>query len=57
VQDVAEPAVDIPATTSAVAILDHVSDEAVRRHVAIHLVGAGSIMATCALPVRHRLGR
>jgi hypothetical protein len=45
------------ATTSAVAILDHVRDEAVRRHVGIHLVGAGPIMATCALPVRHRLGR
>ena len=45
------------ATTSAVAILDHARDEADRRHVGIHLVGAGPIMATCALPVRHRLGR
>jgi hypothetical protein len=45
------------ATTSAVAILDHARDEADRRHVGIHLVGAGPIMATCALPARHRLGR
>ena len=45
------------ATTSAVAILDHARDEAMRRHVGIHLVGAAPIMATCALPVRHRLGR
>ena len=45
------------ATASAVAILDHARAEADRRHVGIHLVGAGPIMATCALPVRHRLGR
>jgi hypothetical protein len=45
------------ATTSAVAILDHARDEAARRHVGIHLVGAGPIMAACALPVRYRLGR
>ena len=45
------------ATTSAVAILDHARDEADRRHVGIHLVGAGPIMASCALPVRYRLGR
>ena len=45
------------ATTSAVAILDHARDEATRRHVGIHLVGAGPIMAACALPVRYRLGR
>ena len=38
------------ATTSAVAILDHARDEAARRHVGIHLVGAGPIMAACALP-------
>ena len=45
------------ATPSAVAILDHARAEADRRHVGIHLVGAGPIMATCALPARHRLGR
>ena len=44
-------------TISAVAILDHARYEADRRHVGIHLVGAAPIMATCALPVRHRLGR
>ena len=45
------------ATPSAVAILDHARAEADRRHIGIHLVGAGSIMATCPLPARHRLGR
>jgi hypothetical protein len=45
------------ATASAVAILDHARAEADRRHVGIHLVGAGPIMATCALAARHRLGR
>ena len=42
-------------TPSAVAILDHARDEADRRHVGIHLVGAGPIMATCGLPARRRL--
>lgn len=45
------------ATSSAVAILDHARAEADRRHVGIHLVGAASIMATCALPARYCLGR
>ena len=45
------------ASASAVAILDHARAEADRRQVGIHLVGAGPIMATCALPVRCRLGR
>ena len=45
------------ATPSAVAILDHARAEADRRHVGIHLVGAGPIMAACALPARYRLGR
>ena len=44
------------ATSTAVAILDHARAEADRRHVGIHLVGAGSIMDTCALPTRHLLG-
>ena len=37
------------ATPSAVAILDHARVEADLRHVGIHLVGAGPIMATCSL--------
>jgi len=43
--------------TSAVAILDHARDEADRRHVRIHLVGAEPIMAVCSPSARHRLGR
>lgn len=45
------------ATPSAVAILDHARAEADRRHVGIHLVGAGPIMATCTLSARLSLGR
>jgi hypothetical protein len=45
------------ATAAAVTILDHARSEADHRHVRIHLVGAGRIMATGALPARHRLGR
>jgi hypothetical protein len=45
------------ATPSAAAILDHARVEAARRHVEIHLVGAGQIMISSSLPVRQRLGR
>jgi len=45
------------ATPSGVAILDHARVEAARRHVEIHLVGAGQIMISSSLPVRQRLGR
>ncbi len=42
---------------SAVLILDHARTEAERRHVGIHLIGAGPIMAASAPKVRHLLGR
>ena len=45
------------ADLSAVAILDHARTEAGRRHVGIHLIGAGTIMATSTTQVRHSLGR
>lgn len=45
------------AELSAVAILDHARTEAGRRHVGIHLIGAGTIMATSTTQVRHSLGR
>jgi len=45
------------ADLSALAILDHARTGAGRRHVGIHLVGAGSIMATSTAQVRHSLGR
>jgi len=45
------------ATPSAAAILDHARVEAARRHVETHLIGAGQIMISSALPVRQRLGR
>ncbi len=44
-------------TLSAVAILDHARTEAGRRHVGIHLIGAGPLMATSATQMRHSLGR
>ena len=44
------------ATPSRVAS-DHARVEAARRHVEIHLVGAGQIMISSSLPVRQRLGR
>lgn len=44
-------------TPAAVAILDHARSEATRRHVGIHLVGAGPVMAASPAQVRHALGR
>ena len=44
------------ATPSAAAILDHARVDAARRHVEIHLVGAGQIMISSSLSVRQRLG-
>lgn len=44
-------------TPPAVAILDHARAEAGRRHVGIHLVGAGPLMAASSLQVRRHLGR
>jgi ABC-type transporter Mla MlaB component len=45
------------ARLSALAILDHARTEAERRRVGIHLIGAGTIMATSPAQVRHCLGR
>ena len=42
---------------SALTILDHARTEAERRHVGIHLIGVGPIMAGSQAQVRHRLGR
>jgi len=44
------------ATASAVAILDHARTESARRHVGIHLVGAGLIMAMSSAQTRRSLG-
>lgn len=45
------------ATATAFAILDHARTEAARRHVGIHLVGAGVIMAMSSAETRRYLGR
>jgi hypothetical protein len=44
------------ASASAVAILDHARTEAARRHVGIHLVGAGLMMAMSSAETRRYLG-